>query len=119
MTAVLPETTLMEQQAAMLRRINVILSDSPFGTSFRLLVTPSEMTNGDDEVLIQEFNEERGIIEIRPRSITNLHPTDIIHETQVVDPGDQDFIDYANTPMAGNCKTHTFPDGGTVHNYIM
>ncbi|MFE4055009.1 hypothetical protein ACFXP3_01660 [Streptomyces sp. NPDC059096] len=104
MTAVLPEKTLMEQQTDMLRQIDAILSSSPAGASLRLLITPSEMKIGADEVLVQGFNKERGVIEIRPHSITDLDPADIIHETQMIDPRDQDSIGYGSNPMASDCK---------------
>ncbi|MFJ7997557.1 hypothetical protein ACIQ7D_10485 [Streptomyces sp. NPDC096310] len=120
MTAVLPEATLMEQQTDMLRQIGAILSNSPAGASLHLLVAPSEMTIGADEVLVQTFNKERGIIEIQPRSITDLHPTDIIHDTQVVDPRDQGSIDYGSKPMASNCKyiPHRPSEGLTAKGHV-
>ncbi|MFE2938482.1 hypothetical protein ACFXKG_05310 [Streptomyces sp. NPDC059255] len=120
MTAVL-QATLAEQQATMLREISKILATNPAGASLRLMVAPPEMQIRPDDVLVQEVNEASGIIELRPRSIADLHPADVIHDTQIINPADQDFIDY--TPMASDCKYIPHPPSeahaGKGHVYII
>ncbi|MFE7122210.1 hypothetical protein ACFU99_42960, partial [Streptomyces sp. NPDC057654] len=111
----LPPEALAGQQIDLLRRLADVLSGHPLGASFRLLAAPTTPV-AVDEVLVQTVTAE-GVIELRPRKITDLAPDDVLHTTQVLDPADTDFTDYSHHPRADICMTTQRPDGSTGHLY--
>ncbi|MBP5867916.1 hypothetical protein [Streptomyces scabiei] len=95
--------TLVGSQSNLAHQLAAILADHPAGSSFRLMFAPVGVEVAEDEVLVQVVNAESGVIELRPRKLDDLSLDDTVHATQVLDPGDDDFNEYAATPMAGKC----------------
>lgn len=102
MTAMSTET-LVGSQSDLARQLAAVLADHPAGDSFRLMFAPADVEVAEDEVLVQAVNAERGVIELIPRKLDALGLDEVVHATQVLDPGDGDFSEYAATPMAGSC----------------
>lgn len=102
MTAMSTET-LVGSQSDLARQLAAVLANHPAGNSFRLMFAPTGVEVAEDEVLVQVVNAERGVIELIPRKLDDLSLDETVHATQVLDPGDGDFNEYAATPMAGKC----------------
>jgi hypothetical protein len=98
-------TTLVGQEADLLRRLQEILTGHPAGSAFKLLLAPTGLAVADDEVLVQEHTD-RGVLELRPRKIHEVSLSDVLHTTQVIDPSDQALGQYANTPVTSHCWKH-------------
>lgn len=102
MTAMSTET-LATSQGDLLRRLADVLAQHPAGSSFRLMFAPEGLEVAEDEILVQAIDVERGVIELRPRKLDELSLDDMVHATQVLDPSDDEFNEYATSPMAARC----------------
>ncbi|MFE7122209.1 hypothetical protein ACFU99_42955 [Streptomyces sp. NPDC057654] len=107
---------LAEQEADLVHQLIQVQEQHPLGASFRLVIGAPAPQTVADEVLVQTVNAE-GVIELRPRKITDLAPDDLLHTTQVLDPADTDFTDYGLAPRADWCRGIQRPDGTTGHLY--
>jgi hypothetical protein len=99
MTTTAPES-LVAQEADLLARVRDLLATHPAGTGFRLLVVDDEVPVREDEVIVQEFNPVRGVVELRPRKLTEVNPGDTLHAARVINPNDHKFVSYAQSPQA-------------------
>lgn len=109
--------TLVSQEADLFRRLQQVLSGHPAGDAFRLMLAPAALAVADDEALVQTVNTTTGTIELHPRKLAELSPSDVLHATQVIDPADEDFGRYAASPMALSCYGATAPGGKRTHGY--
>ncbi|QOV40175.1 hypothetical protein IM697_18300 [Streptomyces ferrugineus] len=76
--------------------------------------TPHDLDLAPDEVLVQSVDTERRVVELRPHKLSELDRTDVLHATQVLDPGDHALNTYALLARASNCMKK---DG--THWYVM
>ncbi|MGP4046841.1 hypothetical protein [Streptomyces sp. 2A115] len=106
--------TLVEQQAGLFRELNAVLHRHPIGAALRLLLMPGELALGVDEVLVQEVDAERRVVELRPRHLADLRPEDVLHATRVLDPADHALNEHALQARASDCYKK---DGS--HWYVM
>lgn len=98
--------TLVEQQVELFRELNAVLSRHDLGAAVRLLVVPGELDLGRDEVLVQEVDAVRRVVELRPRNLTDLRLGDVLHATQVLDPGDHALNRYGLEALGRSCLMH-------------
>ncbi|MEU3458579.1 hypothetical protein ABZ721_01305 [Streptomyces sp. NPDC006733] len=81
------------------------------------MFVPEGLPVAEDEVLVQVVKAEEGVIELRPRKLNELSLDDMVHATQVLDPSDDEFNEYATSPMAASCLKRRGLHGQTVHIY--
>jgi hypothetical protein len=112
---ILAEDTLVGQEADLLGRLKAMLNDHPAGSAFQLLLAPVGMTVADDEILVQEIDTDRGVVELHPRRLSDVALGDVLYATQVISPTDEDFTRYAETPQATDYFPIKRPDGSTGH----
>lgn len=110
--------TLVEQEADLLRELNDVRNRHAVGGAFRLLFVPQELDLGADEVLVQEVDAERRIVELRPTLLVDVDLGTVLHGTQTVDLDDDGFAEYAAQPTAGDCYASTL-NGQTSHHYVL
>jgi hypothetical protein len=110
------EGTLVAQEADLLGRLKAMLDDHPAGAAFRLLLAPADVPVADDEVLVQEIDTDRGVVQLRPRKVSDVHLGDVLHDTQIVNL-DEDFARYAAMPVAAYCWKKDRRDGRVAHFY--
>jgi hypothetical protein len=110
--------TLVEQQVNLMRKLNDVLKQHEIGGAFCLMYVPSELDISDDEVLIQDVDAERRMVEIRPRKLTQLGLGDVLHATQIINPTDHSLSHYARNRRTQHCYATQRPDdGSTGHLY--
>jgi hypothetical protein len=115
----LAEETLVGQEADLLARLKGLLDGHPAGGAFKLLLAPAALRVADDEVLVQVYDAERGVAELRPRKLSEVTLDDVLHPAQVIDPADEALRGYALAPVHHQCwETHR-PDGSRGHVYTM
>ncbi|MBL1120505.1 hypothetical protein JK364_50675 [Streptomyces sp. 110] len=114
---VLAAEPLVEQQANLMRHLAEVLKKHEIGGSFRLMFVPSGLEISDDEVLVQDVNLEKRVVEVRPRKLTDLGLGEVLHATQVIDPLDESLIAHAGNSSGWDCKSYTRPNGSTGHLY--
>ncbi|WP_371790409.1 hypothetical protein OG285_06010 [Streptomyces sp. NBC_01471] len=100
---ILADGTLVAQEADLLGRLKAMLDGHPAGAAFQLLLAPSGVPVADDEVLVQEVDTARGVVELRPRKLSDVSLDDVLHTTQVTDPTDEAYGRYAAMPVASDC----------------
>ncbi|MEE4543498.1 hypothetical protein V2S66_16145 [Streptomyces sp. V4-01] len=115
---ILAEDTLVAQEADLLGRLKAILDGHPAGAAFRLLLAPADLPVADDEVLVQEIDTDRGVVELHPRKLSDVNLDDVLHAAQVIDPADQALALHAGSPRAEWCKDEVI-DGRTTHLYML
>lgn len=115
---ILAEDTLVGQEADLLGRLKAVLDDHPAGGAFQLLLAPAGVQVADDEVLVQEIDSDRGVVELRRRKLSDVSLGDVLHATQVIDPADQAFGLYAGSPRSSDCGSYT-ANGRTSHIYTI
>jgi|SRR5450755_3651588 len=103
--------------ADLLNQLQNTLQKHPAGDAVRLMFVPEGLELGEDEVLIQRVNAEQRTIELVPQKISELSLTDVVHDTQLMNPGDGSFNDYASSPKAASCLKRTNVHGKKVHIY--
>lgn len=106
-----------QQTQSLLGELAQVLNRHPAGGAFRLLYAPEELEVPADTVLVQTVNSTRGVIELRPRQISDLGQDDVLHMTQVLDPSDTALSAYAEQVQAHSCHATERPGGGTGHWY--
>ncbi|WP_371790410.1 hypothetical protein OG285_06015 [Streptomyces sp. NBC_01471] len=116
---ILADETLVAQDADLLGRLKELLAGHPAGGAFQLLLAPNGVSVADDEVLVQEIDTARRVVELRPRKLSDVSLDDVLHTTQVTDPTDEAYGRYVAMPMASDCRTHYRPDGSAGHLYVM
>ncbi|MFJ3713446.1 hypothetical protein [Streptomyces sp. NPDC090053] len=114
---ILADDTLVGQEADLLGRLKELLDTHPAGGAFRLLLAPTGVAVADDEVLVQQIDTARGVVELHPRKLSDVSVDDVLHAAQVTDPADEAYGRYAAMPVANNCFTSRRPDGSTGHLY--
>ncbi|WP_189940786.1 hypothetical protein [Streptomyces aurantiogriseus] len=65
--------------------------------------TPHDLDLAPDEVLVQSVDTERRVVELRPQRLSELDKTDVLHATQVLDPGDHALNAYAMEARSSDC----------------
>jgi hypothetical protein len=113
-TTFAPET-LVGQEADLLFRLKAVLNGHPAGGSFHLLLAATGITVADDEILVQEIDTARGIVELRPRKLNDVTLGEVLHPTQVISPADVEFTQYTASPQATDYYPTTPPDGSAGH----
>ncbi|MFG3287235.1 hypothetical protein ACGF3G_00225 [Streptomyces sp. NPDC048179] len=108
MTLAVP--TLVDQQTDLVRQINQVLSQHPLRDAFRLVYAPQGLDMAADEVLVQDVDTERRILELRPKRLSELDGGDVVHESQVVDPGDTALQTHALEARSRSCLLTIGPD---------
>ncbi|MDO0927292.1 hypothetical protein QQY24_18420 [Streptomyces sp. TG1A-8] len=111
----LASPTLVEQQADLLSDLNEVLQRHAVGGAFRLMYAPQELDLALDQVLVQKVDSDRGVVELHPRKLHEIGPSDLLHETQVIDPADVTFGAHARSLHGAECYASTRPDGTTGH----
>ncbi|MGW4731864.1 hypothetical protein ACWEQC_22320 [Streptomyces shenzhenensis] len=106
-----------QQIQSLLGELNQALNRHPVGGAFRLLYAPADLDLPADTVLVQAINDDRGVIELQPRQISDLAPDDVLHMTQVLDPSDTALSTHAEQLQARSCQATKRPDGSTGHYY--
>ncbi|WP_413809678.1 hypothetical protein [Streptomyces sp. OE57] len=114
---VLASEPLLEQQANLMRHLAEVLKQHEIGGSFRLMFVPSELEISDDEVLVQAVNQEKRVVEIRPRALTELSTGDVLHAMQVIDPTDESLTARGPGPFGKDCKVSLRLNGSRGHLY--
>jgi hypothetical protein len=112
---ILTDDTLVGQEADLLGRLKAMLNAHPAGCAFQLLLAPAGVTVADDEILVQEIDTDRGVVELRPRRISDVALGDVLHATQLISPTDEDFTRYAGEPQATVYYPIKRNDGSTGH----
>jgi transcriptional regulator with XRE-family HTH domain len=110
-----PET-LIEQEADLLSRLKAILDGHPAGGAVRILLAPTGMPVAEDEVLVQEMDTDRGVVQLRPRKLSDVNLDEVLHDTQILNL-DEDFARYAAMPVASYCWKKDRRDGRIAHFY--
>lgn len=116
----MPDTdnmTLVESQNDLVRQLADVLATHPAGKHFRLMFSPGALALEPDEVLVQTVDPARRVVELVPRRIQDLTLDCLVHDTQVIDPVDEDFNEYAANPVAAKCLKRRNLHGQTVHIY--
>lgn len=108
--------SLVGQEADLLRRLKEVMKDHPAASGLQLLIAPPALVVGDDEVLVQQFDAGRRVVELHPRKLADVSLTDVLHAPQVTDLTDHEYGDYAATPQASDCWQST-ANGKKVHMY--
>nr|WSZ96840.1 hypothetical protein OH820_15270 [Streptomyces sp. NBC_00857] len=116
--AVMSET-LAGRHIDFLNQLNDMMKQSGVGIPLQIILTLAEVEVAADEVLIQVVNPARGIVELHPRKIAALDLGDVIHATQVMDPGDFAFSEYASSTRNSQCHAYTRPNGTQGHLYTI
>ncbi|MFF0228618.1 hypothetical protein [Streptomyces sp. NPDC004629] len=106
-----------QQTQSLLGELAQVLNRHPAGAAFRLLYAPADLDLPEDTVLVQTVNTDRGILELRPRQISDLRDADLLHMTQVLDPSDTALSAHAEQLQAASCHATQRPDGSTGHWY--
>ncbi|MFD9869096.1 hypothetical protein ACFXI8_26610 [Streptomyces niveus] len=112
------DNTHVGRQADLLDRLTQLLNSHPAGGAFKLLLAPATLEIADDEVLVQQIDTDRRVVELRPRKLSDVTLTDVLHATQLTDPADEAYRGYTATPRSSNCVKSTRPDGSTGHLYF-
>ncbi|RPE39707.1 hypothetical protein EDD90_2724 [Streptomyces sp. Ag109_O5-1] len=102
--------TLVKQQTDLVRQINQVLDQHPLRHAFRLVYAPQGLDLAADEVLVQDVDVERRIVELRPKRLSELDGGDVVHESQVVDPGDTALHTHALEARGRSCLMTIGPD---------
>ncbi|WP_405749504.1 hypothetical protein OG232_04815 [Streptomyces sp. NBC_01411] len=100
---ILADNTLVAQEADLLGRLKELLEGHPAGGAFQLLLAPTGVPVAADEVLVQEIDTARGVVELRPRKLTDVSFHDVLHPTQVTNLADEAYRRYATMPVASDC----------------
>ncbi|WP_280483559.1 hypothetical protein [Nocardia farcinica] len=111
------DMTLVESQNDLVRQLADLLATHPAGQHFRLMFAPGDLALEPDEVLVQNIDPARRVIELTPQRIQDLTIDSVVHDTQIVDPADEDFNRYAANPVAAKCLKRRNLHGQTVHIY--
>lgn len=116
----MPDTvdmSLVESQNDLVRQLADLLATHPAGQHFRLMFAPADLALEADEVLVQTVDPAGRVIELAPRRISDLTLDSLIHDTQVIDPADENINEYAANPVAAKCLKRRNLHGQTVHIY--
>jgi len=114
MTVTVPEQ--VRDLTDLLHDVNGLLAGHPAGAAFRLLYAPSELDLDAGEVLVQEVDVERRVVQLRPVHLSKVDRRDVLHETQVVAPGDGALIDHAQMASVKGCLMFEL-NGKSYHDY--
>ncbi|WP_406349347.1 hypothetical protein OHA44_37450 [Streptomyces sp. NBC_00144] len=95
--------TLLGQDPELLGRLKQLLEGHPAGAAFQLLLAPNGVTLAADEVLVQELDTARGVVELHPRKLSEVSLDDVLHTTQVTNLADEAYRHYAAMPVASEC----------------
>lgn len=114
MTTSFPET-LVNQDVDLLRRLRAVLDGHPASQSFQLLYAPAEVTVADGEVLVQEVDRARGVVELHPRKLTDVNVGDTLHISQVIDLADDNFTQHVQSSTPTEYSPIERPDGSRGH----
>lgn len=109
--------SLVVSQSDLLEQVAALLEKHPSGRFFRLMFAPATVPVGTDEVLVQVENSERGVIELQPRKLSELDSSAVVHDSQTLDPADEEFKRYGSSPIAAKCLKRRNLHGQTVHIY--
>ncbi|WP_405749506.1 hypothetical protein OG232_04820 [Streptomyces sp. NBC_01411] len=116
---IIANDTLVGQGPDLLGRLKELLEGHPAGGAFQLLLAPTGVPVAADEVLVQEIDTARGVVELHLRRLSEVSLDDVLHATQVTVPVNEEYGRYAAIPVASDCKTRYRPDGSAGHLYAM
>ncbi|MFJ4806027.1 hypothetical protein [Streptomyces murinus] len=108
----------VEHQMSLFHDLREVLDRHPLGSAFRLMYAPQELPLADGEVLVQEIDVERRIVQMRPVHLSDVGRGDVLHEAQVLDPADRALSDYAQTARAKGCYMGENLNGTSFHAYV-
>ncbi|QNT91834.1 hypothetical protein HEP81_01505 [Streptomyces griseofuscus] len=100
----------------LLHDVNGLLAGHPLGAAFRLLYAPSELDLDAGEVLVQEVDAARRVVQLRPVRLSEVDRRDVLHETQVVNPQDGALIAHAQAASIKGCYMFELGDK-KMHSY--
>lgn len=106
-----------DEHVELLTQISEILAAHPNGSAIRLVFGPTDLQLGTDEILVQNVNIDDRSLTLRPKSISDLLPSDLLHESQVVGPLTENGTNYVKTLQAASCLTRYNLAGECVHIY--
>lgn len=135
----LPERTLADDHVAMLRGLAEVLERHEMLGIASLLIG-ERISPTDQTTIYTRVTRPDGVIELHPHSLEELSEDDLLFLVTHLDPGDEEFMDYVNSPRAGHgncqtrqkkgeaqrhfydtggrkCNTHQKKDGTKQHNY--
>lgn len=104
MSQVIDQKDVLTEYTELTTHVAEILSASPLGRQLRLIALPPQLAMETDEVLVIRSHGNREVTLV-PVKITNLEDNDIVFNTQIVDPLDQEFNEYAGDVRAASCLT--------------
>lgn len=104
-------------QSTLLNELADLLAHHPDGSSFRLMYAPEALELAKDEVLVQTIDETERAVTLRPYRLEDLTLDDTIHDTQVLNPSDDEYNQYVASMEAKNCTHRLNLKGKLVHVY--
>jgi len=83
-----------------------------------VVFAPESLDISRNNVLVQTVNPDRGVLELQPRKISDLTPTDTLHLTQTIDPANSKLPQYSSPSRTALCQRKWDSDRGhNIHWY--
>ncbi len=111
------ESTVLDRHVDCLKEMAKILDQFDLSGDIKLMFTPGALELQAGEVLVQRLDRGSRQIVLEPIGINDLKDGDVLHESQVIDPADEELVRYASSVQAGSCLTRYDLKGNKVHIY--
>lgn len=106
---------LVSQETDLFHQLRAVLRDHPAGHCFQLLFTPADVHVADDEILVQEVDPARGVVELHPRKVRNIRAEDVLYASQTIRLTDDDLVRYAQQSTPIEYHAYRRDDGTLGH----
>lgn len=96
------ENDLLLDHVDLMTELSQVLSRHPSGTDIRLIFAPAAYSRRSGEVLIQESADNESVT-LKWVAVADLKDSDTLIESQLLNPADDEFNQYASEIRAAQC----------------